>query len=44
MDEVLLWPCLPELDQVDRAAEIVHHLPGRDGSVRGEGVFCTLCA
>ncbi len=30
MDEVLLWPCLPELDQVDRAAEIVHHLLSRD--------------
>ncbi|GCE29401.1 luciferase [Dictyobacter alpinus] len=24
MDEVLLWPCLPELDQVERAAEVVH--------------------
>jgi alkanesulfonate monooxygenase SsuD/methylene tetrahydromethanopterin reductase-like flavin-dependent oxidoreductase (luciferase family) len=25
-DEVLLWPCIAELDQVDRAAEIVHKL------------------
>ncbi|HEV8194608.1 MAG TPA: LLM class flavin-dependent oxidoreductase [Ktedonobacterales bacterium] len=23
MDEVILWPCIPDLDQVDRAAEIV---------------------
>ena len=25
-DEVILWPCIPDLDQVDRAAEIVHKL------------------
>src|SRR5437667_8957134 len=23
VDEVMLWPCIPELDQVDRLAEIV---------------------
>src|SRR5262249_40944005 len=27
MDEVLLWPCIPDLDQVDRAAEFVAALP-----------------
>ncbi len=24
MDEVLLWPCIPDLDQIDRVAEIIH--------------------
>ena len=27
MDEVIAWPCIPELDQVDRLAEIVSKLP-----------------
>ena len=26
MDEVILWPCIPDLDQIDRAAEIVNKL------------------
>ncbi len=26
MDEVILWPCIPDLDQIDRAAEIVNNL------------------
>jgi|GEM_PF-5303221 len=26
MDEVIAWPCIPELDQVDRLAEIVSRL------------------
>jgi alkanesulfonate monooxygenase SsuD/methylene tetrahydromethanopterin reductase-like flavin-dependent oxidoreductase (luciferase family) len=30
MDEVLLWPCLPDFDQIDRAAEIVNDLLRRD--------------
>jgi len=23
MDELVLWPCIPDLDQVDRLAELV---------------------
>jgi hypothetical protein len=26
MDEVVLWPCVADLDQVERAAEIVNNL------------------
>ncbi len=26
MDEIILWPCIPDLDQIDRAADIVHTL------------------
>jgi hypothetical protein len=25
-DEVMLWPCIPELDQVERLSELVGHL------------------
>ncbi len=28
MDEVIAWPCIPELDQVDRLAEIVNKIAG----------------
>lgn len=33
MDEVLLWPCIPDLDQIDHAAEIVNELLSRDAPV-----------
>ncbi|QBD76008.1 LLM class flavin-dependent oxidoreductase [Ktedonosporobacter rubrisoli] len=32
MDEVLLWPCIPDLDQVDRAAAVVSDLLSRHAS------------
>lgn len=34
MDEVILWPCIPDLDQIDRAAEIVDELLSRDMPAR----------
>jgi hypothetical protein len=28
VDEVILWPCIPDLDQVDRLAEVVNSVAG----------------